>query len=189
MANPTKQSKSYPSLSLNRSEVVSRALKFDGQGRYELGCGGRNPEAKNPFAKSKKDKPGSNFADCSGFVSWCLGYDRVQDLGLHASERWYSTTEMVADAVGANRMFSKLTLTAVVLPGDIIVYPAHDKYKYGHVGIITSIKPDFVRLGAKWWDKLWITHCSTGGQAAIRTSNAKLWNNRGGYIIRYNNIK
>lgn len=179
-------------MSLTRSQVVSRALKHDGKGKYELACGGRNPANPSPFARSKKGKPGTQYADCSGFVAWCLGYDRVQGLGT-SKEEWYSTTEQLDDALKPGGLFTKLTLTAVVEPGDVIVYPAGvdpkgKKHKYGHVGIITRVNPDFVRLGDKWWTKLWITHCSTGGDSAIRTSNAKLWADRGGYIIRYNHF-
>jgi len=172
--------------------VVSRALRFDGTGNYELGCGGRNPASANPFAKSKRGKPGTKYADCSGFVAWCLGYDRVQGLST-TGEEWYSTSAMLDDALKPGGLFTKLTLTTEVLPGDVIVYPAGEdpkgkKHKYGHVGIITSVKPSFVRLGERWWDNLWITHCSTGGESAIRTGNAKLWADRGGYIIRYDAI-
>ncbi len=168
---------SNPSLGMYPAWAVVRALSQVGKGKYGLGKGGRNPYALTPFV--------AGVCDCSGFVAWCLGYDRVQDLG-EDTETWYSTTEMVADAMTKPYlMFRKVGLREKVREGDVIVYPAGNGRKYGHVGVITGVLPGFKRLAEGWWAHLEVTHCTTGYKTAIVTTNALLWANRGGYILRY----
>lgn len=158
-------------------ESVYRALSQLGKGKYVLGKGGRNPANFTPFV--------AGGCDCSGFVAWCLGYDRVQDLGT-ALETWYSTTEMVNDASAKPYlMFRKVGLKEAVREGDIIVYPGGNGRKYGHVGLITGILPGFRRLEDGWWAHLEVTHCTTGYKNAIVQTHAGLWAERGGYILRY----
>lgn len=139
----------------------------------------------SPFVKSLKEKPGIKYADCSGFTAWCLGYDRVQNLGL-STEKWYSTTEIYNDSLQlVPQMFTRVPMVTQILAGDIIVYPSSSLHRYGHIGVISRVLPGFVRLGRRWWTHLAVTHCSTGGKNAIRTSDAKLWKDREGVILRY----
>lgn len=182
------------SLKLSRRDAVDRALSQVGKGKYELGTGGRNPANKSPFGKSRRGKPGTNWCDCSGFIAWCLGYDRVQNLGLD-TEVWYSCAEIISDTYHVNpRLFHRFT--GLVIPGDILVYGPKGKMKWGHIGIITKVLPGFTRGSDDWWKYVEVTHCSTGnGGVAVRTSNAKLWydslkkKNSGSYFLAYNHFE
>ena len=150
-----------------------RALSMVGKGRYELGTGGRKPTNATPFSASRRGQPGNVWSDCSGFVAWALGYDRVQNLGLD-TEVWYSCEEIIEDARNRGDMFD--LVGGEVKVGDIIVYGPKGKMKWGHIGVVTKILPGFVRFSDDGWKYLEITHCSTGnGGVAVRTSNAKLW--------------
>ena len=185
------------SLKLTRQEAVQRALSQVGQGRYDLGAGGRNPSNKSPFGAPRsarnKDKGGRDWCDCSGFIAWCLGYDRVQNLGTK-EELWYSCREIISDSYHDNpKLFSQFK--GIVNPGDIIVYGPKGKMKWGHIGIVTKVLPGFVRGSHDWWKFVEVTHCSTGnGGVAIRTSNAKLWfdslkkKDSGSYFLTYNHF-
>ena len=170
---------------------MNRALKMVGKGKYELGTGGRKPSNITPFAASRKGKPGNTWCDCSGFVAWALGYDRVQDLSL-PTEEWYSCEGIIDDAHYLKRMFEMIPMNEPVLPGDIIVYGPKGKMKWGHIGVITEVLPGFVRLSDDYWKHLRVTHCSTGNDGvAVRTSDAKVWGeslkkkDSPAYILRY----
>lgn len=186
--------KSNSSLSLKRNDAVLRALSMVGKGVYELGAGGRKPSNKDPLGDSRKGKPGRMYCDCSGFVCWSLGIDRLQTWANSNpdDDTWYSCEWMIEDALSEKYvLFEKIPLDKQVMPGDIIVYGPKGKMKWGHVGLITSVLPGFKRGETDWWKFLSITHCSTGGTAAVRTSNAKIWydalikKDSGAYIIRY----
>lgn len=175
----------YESIPLVREEVVARAVSLVGTGVYELGCGGRNPAAASPFAASRRGRPGRVYVDCTGFTSWCLGHDRVQDLG-EDTETWYDTAGVFNDAQAKPYlMYAPIPRDEQVLVGDVIVYPDSKTRKQGHIGIITRVDSRFKRLAKGWPDLLDITHASTGGRVAVRTSTARLWAERGGSILRY----
>lgn len=142
-----------------------------GKGRYELGTGGRDPSKPNPFSSSRKGREGKIYSDCSGFVAWACGYDRVQNLGT-SFEKWYSCEGIVDDATGYQDLY---TPTDIVEIGDIIVYPPKGKLKWGHVGIIVEILPGFIRGSKDWWKHLKIAHCSPRGSAAVKVTDAVLW--------------
>lgn len=148
-----------------------------GKGKYELGTGGRNPANNDPFATSRKGRPGRVYADCSGYIAWVCGYDRVYNLGLE-DEWWLSCEGICDDASSYNdgpNYFTPIGKDQPIWPGDIIVYPPKSKLKWGHVGIIVEILPGFIRGSKDWWKYLKIAHCSPRGESAVKITDAFLW--------------
>ncbi len=188
----------YAPEKLTLAEVAERAsFMAGGQGRYELGEGGRRPSAAMPWTIGDKWPVA---CDCSGFSAWATGHDRRQfahgdKLAAKDGELWFDTRTIVKDARRAtgNLVYKVVPRTMAVVPGMLLVYSPDDVgLPYGHVGIITAVKDGFVRgstkVGKEWWRFLEVTDCSTGrGATAIRTrKDARLWSaeNRGGYIVR-----
>ena len=106
------------------SGYVARALSAVGKNtRYKLGAGGYSPEAPHP----------GRDCDCSGFVSWVIGFSRRHKFG---SSSWISTSDIVRDAQGKQALFQVLPGPEV---GAIVVY-GDSGGKQGHCGIITRIE-------------------------------------------------
>ena len=97
---------------------------------YEIGAGGRDPRA---------DTPGAT-CDCSGFVMWCLGLDRLTDDPFYKaiSGGWANTDAMVSDSKSP-RGFLNLVPAGSARPGDFMVFGKGASRKYGHVGIISRV--------------------------------------------------
>lgn len=167
--------------------VVSRALAQRGLGWYKLGAGARFYA---PTSFSKEGNQYEGFCDCSGLVAWAFGYRRGN----------FNTDGIVNDAIGPKKRFRIIKRDEPVIASDIIVRPGPDRNgdgnrdSPGHVGIITGVKPGFVRGGDNWWDFLDVTHCSGRAQntndpktgkryGATRTTNAVIWKSAG-YLVR-----
>ena len=98
---------------------------------YKLGKGGYHPE--DPFPSR------SGEADCSGFVSWCLGISRRKRFG--DGHEWVSTSDIYRDANGVQGLFEKIEVPE---PGCLVVYPdskVGSRTRQGHVAIVTETKP------------------------------------------------
>jgi cell wall-associated NlpC family hydrolase len=163
---------SHPPVSLTGAEVVARALSVVGQGVYQLGKGGRNPEAPSPLIGGR--------CDCSGFASWCSGLDRYQPDQIDGD--WISTTSIYRDATGPRRMFDVVELAAAQ-PGDLVVYPS--RYRLGvrtgigHVGVVVAVT-------GPGWSGLDVVDCAGRRPPAIahRPDGGALWGRRGGAVVR-----
>lgn len=120
-----------------RTQAIGRAVDMiNYPSRYHLGSGGSDPGAISCFVASTD---GVGQCDCSGFVAWCLGYDRWQkrlysdrDLG-----EYVSTDSMVEDANRHQILFRR---TSNPRAGDLICYPGKRNHgrrvHIGHVGIL-----------------------------------------------------
>ena len=113
--------------------------------RYRLGQGGFDPEAPTPSYNGE--------CDCSGFIAWCLGISRDQ---RDRHGMWISTTEIVADANGRQRLFVRLEGPE---PGCLAAYPDRDG-RQGHVALVTQVSP------------LWGIDCSSGRNGVAERSLA-----------------
>lgn len=189
----------FPSLRLTRAEVQSRAHRATGQrGYYRLGKGGRDPSQVGPWKphldKGKVKGQEIPACDCSGGTAWILGYDRWYDDGTDDGV-WFDTSEILRDAKRktGNKLFRTIPYSDRILPGDVLVYPDAPAlgWKQGHVMVVTSILPGFVRgqrtPGKEWWRFVQGVDVSTGrGSSAARyRKHAKLWEDRGGSFVRY----
>lgn len=156
------------------AEIVARARSAMGKGiGYELGAGGRHHLAHLPAGRSNKGKPGL-WCDCSAFVAWVNGYDRIG---------YTNTDYIVSDAKSPGGRYSKVS-AAAVQPGDTVVYGgifvAGVRVAIGHTGIVTRTpicdgcatplhahdptcpRKSAVKLGSKaWWEALRVVHCSS----------------------------
>jgi hypothetical protein len=195
--------KSNGRVELTRTEAVERAVACskDKGNYYGLGRGGRNPKADRPY-----DSKGR--VDCSGFVSWSLGFDRLQifddtnyEVGSGEKivkvqrEHWWSTDGIFESAEGLSRpglnWFRKVAKNEPVLPGDVLVYPDYKLNgvnKQGHTGIITDVLLRFKRGAADWYDKLVVAHATPSHRLkygnVVAVTNARAWRKKG-YIVRY----
>lgn len=146
-------------LDVTREEAVARARSMVGQGVYELGAGGRDPAAKTPFVGGR--------CDCSGFIAWCLKYDRKVNL-FHLE--WMNTDAMVLDALTHSDMFYETTTPAA---GDIVVYPGIDlnrdgrRDRIGHVGIIVEAGRNVAKCR--------VVHCQASKSPAVIETNGAPW--------------
>lgn len=181
---------SYPTKPLARGNAVLRALGVTSGRVHWTPAGGRNPEAPVPWDSN-------GHLDCSGFVAWCLGYDRYREV----DDTWLNTTEILAEAQSegapARDYFRFVGKDERVLPGDVLVYGWKGD-TMGHTGVITDVLPGFVRGRwiplMEWWRNLRVTHCSPSnertrasegdGPHAIATTDARIWR-RAGVIVRY----
>lgn len=121
--------------------LIGRARSLLGKGIiYKLGQGGRNP------ALTPAQLAGSQL-DCSGFVAWCLGFDRYITNPFYAAENgengrgWFETTAAYKDA---NNGGGILTRIAAPVPGCIVVYgdsTVGGVHTEGHIGIVTEVGP------------------------------------------------
>jgi len=98
---------------------------------YKLGKGGYHPDDPLPSR--------SGEADCSGFVSWCLGISRHKRFG--DGHEWVSTSDIYRDAKGVQGLFVQIDKPE---PGCIVVYPDSKigkRTRQGHVAIVTQARP------------------------------------------------
>jgi len=128
---------------------------------YELGKGGMKPTAAHP----------GSHCDCSGYVSWVLGFSRMTDHPTYKSFNggWVNTDAIVHDANVATGFFTKLDTPK---RGCLIVYPSSKStgVKIGHVGIVTEVS------GGKATK---VIHCSSGNSKrgdAIAETGPEVWN-------------
>lgn len=193
--------KSNGRVELTRTEAVVRALVCtkDKDNCYGLGRGGRNPKAERPY-----DSKGR--VDCSGFVTWVLGFDRLQidtdcgDMGDQISQHevWYSTDGIYDDArgvAGQHMNWFGIAPATAVLPGDVLVYPDYvlnGVNKQGHTGVIVEVLPGFKRGKAGWHEHLRVAHATPSHRLkygnVVAVTNAKAWAKKG-YIVRYTRFK
>lgn len=173
--------KSNGKIEITREQAVDRALLCakDLGHFYSLGRGGRKPSADRPY-----DKKGR--VDCSGFVSWALGFDRFSGTG------WWSTDGIYGDAMcDPGWYFRKVDKDEPVLPGDVLVYPdyrVNGVTKQGHTGIITHVLPGFKRGAPDWYKWLSVAHATPSQRLkhgnVVALTDARIWRKRG-YIVRY----
>jgi hypothetical protein len=177
---------------LTRAEAVERALVCtkDKDNCYGLGRGGRKPTADRPY-----DSEGR--VDCSGFVSWTLGFDRYQTDFGDDDGWWWSTDGIYEDATigstfhGGHFPCWFVVDRSSVLPGDVLVYPDYKlngATKQGHTGLIVEVLPGFKRGKAGWHEHLLVAHATPShrlkyGNVAAKT-NARAWRKRG-YLVRF----
>jgi len=189
--------KSNGRIELTRDEAVARALnclRHIGF-LYGLGRGGRHPKDDQPY--DKKDR-----VDCSGFVSWVLGFDRLQVFAgvFGAPEEWWWSTDGIwqdatPDDFRGPRWFRKVVKTEPVLPGDVLVYPDYvlnGVTKQGHTGVIVEVLPGFKRGKAGWHEHLRVAHATPSHRLkygnVVAVTNAKAWAKKG-YLVRYTGFK
>jgi cell wall-associated NlpC family hydrolase len=154
--------------------------------RYGWGRGGRDPAAGTPAdAKGR--------CDCSGYVAWALGLDRLQfvpaggkkwvrqvdldgdgDLDP-AVDLWLGTAGIIADARGDRLFFEPIPRPEL---GALVVYAAGEGRPAGHVGVIVGGLP------AEWdassraaWLALQVSHCASAHKwpRAIQVTGAGPW--------------
>jgi hypothetical protein len=184
---------------LTRAQAVQRALDCvsDKDHYYRLGSGGRNPKADRPY-----DSKGR--VDCSGFVSWALGFDRYQHfIGIYGvpEDWWWSTDGLYDDATDRGQLdddqrygpgwFRMVAKTEPVLPGDVLVYPDYKLNgvnKQGHTGLIVEVLPGFKRGKAGWHERLLVAHATPSHRLkygnVVAVTNARAWRKKG-YIVRF----
>jgi hypothetical protein len=101
-------------------------------------------------------------ADCSGFVAWCLGYDRYQPDLFSTYGGWVSVDSAIIDARTSRQWFD---LTEKPQAGDLIAYPSidvnHDgsRDRVGHIGMVVETA-GAMRL-------MQVAHCSKGNDRRI----------------------
>ncbi|HEX6100484.1 MAG TPA: hypothetical protein VF432_29485 [Thermoanaerobaculia bacterium] len=158
---------------MNVEEVLDRARSQIGRGiRYKLG--------KGTFRASRHScADANNQSDCSAFLCWALGLDKVGNYPWLATPgkprdpdgEWYGTDNIVNDALNAN--VGHFTRIATPLVGSIVVFPTRWKNGKasppGHCGIITELKAN--------GEAKRVIHCSssnfkTTGDAVQETDTA-----------------
>ena len=148
-------------------DIVRRARSVCREGKYQLGLGGRDPNAQTPFQ--------SGFSDCSGFVAWCIGLDRYQPERIDGG--WIETTAVAHDAAFTQRMFEMVKRAE---PGDIIVYPDRDG-RQGHVGIVSE--------AAENGSASQVIHCSMGNYrtlgVAVAETGPDVFTHHGAIVVRF----
>ena len=186
--------KSNGRVELTRTEAVERAVACskDKDNYYGLGRGGRKPSAERPY-----DSKGR--VDCSGFVSWALGFDRYQTDFGDDDGWWWSTDGIYEDAtIGAKYhgghfpcWFKVLPPTEEVQPGDVLVYPDYKLNgvnKQGHTGVIVAVEDRFKRGAPGWHTKLRVAHATPSHRLkygnVVAITDAKAWAKKG-WIVRY----
>lgn len=119
------------------AELLTRARTALTQDiRYRLGRGGRRPNDATPAQE--------NQCDCSGYIAWCLGFDRfirnpfyARINGEAGSDRgWFETSAAHQDAQATTGILRQLSAP---VPGAIAVYPDSNG-REGHIGIVTQVR-------------------------------------------------
>lgn len=119
------------------AELLTRARSALTQKiRYRLGKGGRRPNDPTPAQ--------DGGCDCSGYVAWCLGFDRfirnpfyARINGEAGSDRgWFETSAAYQDAQATTGILRQLSAP---VPGAIAVYPDSNGHE-GHIGIVTQVQ-------------------------------------------------
>lgn len=154
---------------LTPSDTVARARQHVGDKacKYQLGDGGTTPESMVPW-----DSDGG--LDCSGFVAWCLGYDRYQQIGDKPKGYWLNTDVIRA---GGRNDFVEVDRPA---PGVLLVYGRHPfgkKPYIGHVGMIVSVPAEWDSDEVPCWHALQVAHCHgpNGRRPGIEITGAYGW--------------
>ncbi len=154
--------------------------------RYRLSRnnGGKDPHARHPADYSYAFK--TPTCDCSGFVAWCLGFDRFQEATFSQFSGWVSTDSMIIEARRKGAWFEEIRFPEL---GALVVTPGVRRHgrriRVGHVGMMTGLPAEWDPAEPPWTDLI-VTHCSssnsrlTGG--AIRTTG---WSSGGGVFLRY----
>lgn len=160
--------------------------------RYRLKSGfngGRDPEACHSAVWSPPDGQqncswsmiGAWTCDCSGFTAWCLGISRFEKEFPHYGG-WINTNSMLLAAKNKSGWFEFCDPE----PGCLLVYGKSKRIKIGHVAVVKEVQSDF---NGKDFSKIDIVHCSASNDrnfgAAIRLTNAKVFNNKNSRFIRY----
>lgn len=166
-------------------ESVKRARTFLGQGLYCLGAGCKNPKAADPWTVcAKPNDPkhakhvgaGRVFSDCSGFVDFCMGWDRNDPV-----YGWRYCDSIFADAKKQVRgdLGYEVPIEQVE-PGDLIVYRSQDtdgdgdRDLIGHICIVSTVPAT-----GRTWKTIRVIHCASKGPVAVRESDAQIWARRG----------
>lgn len=144
--------------------------------RYQLGAGGRNPDAPHPAVY----RDGRWACDCSGLAAWCLGIDRYQP-EFPRFGGWINTDSMLASARAGEGWFEFVDRPR---PGDLVVYGAGAAV--GHVGVVVKVPVGWQRRD---WRRLRVVHCSAGLDRrrghAIGETGARPWASRNARFVRY----
>jgi cell wall-associated NlpC family hydrolase len=113
---------------------------------YKLGKG--NFSTKKPQLELGKQ------CDCSGFVAYCMMFNRKTDHPLYVKVNggWFDTTAIHRDLQVSQGFFDALDAAK---PGAIVVYPDAGGHQ-GHIGIVVEANGP----GVKGIDR--IIHCSSG---------------------------
>lgn len=168
-------------VAVGRAMAASRHLSY----AYKLGAGGRNPNSEHPYNNLGQ-------VDCSGFVAWALGYDRLQPGDRSNQEgRWVYTDSIQKDGINSRNDFRLVRKTESVLPGDLLVYAGttvNGERKPGHVGMIVKVGPLFRRGEAGWHKHLSVAHATPSHRRkygnVVAVTDAVIWRKKG-YIVRY----
>jgi hypothetical protein len=118
------------------TEVVDRARSAVGHSCvYRLGKGGFIPTLERPWNANRE-------ADCSGFVSWCLGVSRHTDHPWYEKYNggWLETTAVARDATSPYGMFDMIPWSKAK-PGHVLVYGDRDGHQ-GHIGVVSQVGVD-----------------------------------------------
>lgn len=137
------------------AEALARAKSMTRFGRYVLGAGGFHPNHADPQAPHHKHK--TVGLDCSGFLFWCWGVSRKQQLAgkvEHLNTDW-----LVHDAHNAQ---ARVELVAMPEPGDGVVFASFRDRKnskvVGHCGIVVGVAGGSGSI----FERLRVIHCSSG---------------------------
>lgn len=180
------------------AEAVRRALSCEGQGRYGLGCGGRDPKAPDPwgiYQGRKGEAParvaarralGRVWLDCSGGLAYWWGETRRDsaDGEDEIDGDWLACDPLHADATGPQR-FVRSTPAAELRPGDGLVYAGAYKdgrrVKIGHCALVIA-RPAVVTC----FGDLTVMHCHgpSGEGPAVTRATGALWDRKGGIGLR-----
>lgn len=162
---------------MTREQALERARHAMGRRcHYVLGMGGRRPHQPLPWS-------GPPECDCSGFVAWCLGRDRMTPDPWYRSVNggWIETTAIVRDCASPFGFFSARSWREAE-PGDLLVYgdwkDENGKVRQGHVGIVSDVTMTGPQKAI---------HCSKGnflrGGDAIAETDVALWAGRKDAVV------
>lgn len=158
-------------------DFVTRAHAHVDTGRYRLGGGVDDPDARTPL-----DLEGE--IDCSQWLLWlwrrrkhlpgdlrCAGYGQI------------NTTAMYADAKGKREFFVEVPIGTEVQVGDGLVYPGlYDggvRLMAGHCGGIIGIRPGWFYRNTASLAYLTVSHANAGVPPAIDETNGGPWAKHG----------
>lgn len=179
------------------SEATDRALSMIGVSKpYILGTGDYQPDAyvDEPWTNGQwTDASGlvhtGRGSDCAGFaISWCHKLVRHRpgfNRGAWATvSDDLNTDSAVEDAQHAQELFDPVvfpSLSAAVLPGDLLVYktihlPGHPRPWIGHVSIVLAVGDGFDPARPDW-TKLTVAQCcgGNGRMPAVIESDGAIW--------------
>ena len=174
---------------MTNAEILERAKSQVGKLRYKLGRGGNDPKADRAAPLAWAVPKGSlipalaRWADCSGFVAWCLGIRR----SLPIPNYYVHTDAIYFDAINVHRQRLFVALGAAggnrlpfdPQPGDLVVFPdykdATGKHREGHVAIIVDHSTRMV------------IDCASGRQDGVAIHRAGEWWNKA-IVVRFKGL-